>query len=580
MTTPTNAGSGPTQRVVSSPISEAVRKSNLRGQWLLEQPGDPKAWKRNELEVFICGEEGFAAIARDLRGAKHSIDIICYGFDPAMELERIGAQWPRGMTFGDLLVQKAEEGVRVRVLCWYGPIGAAMPGASLGKQRLVQRRRDPADSTETYLPSARIRQQPSFEPKRARGEYNATWYEEVFAGSIKNLCFRTRRLRGAAADAGLAADDAALPRGWVENFGLEVTATHHQKTVLVDYDHLDGRQAKGFVMGLNSLTDYWDTAEHLFKDPRRGEGWEGDGGEPGLKPYQDYACRIRGEALADVAKNFCTAWNRTAATETGGEGPAAIYQKQSALAEGLGLLNAQIVRTQSEEDDQSIRRLYQQATKFARKYVYAENQYFQYTPWVAQLKAERESYRKSYKAGQGNYGKDNTPPPDIPWLHVFSVTPTPERELMVPRTYDTVKALGHGDSMPNQDKRIEEELRAHQTDTDRYHKQQYEYEEYLNTRTGPVRLPPSPIRTLTPLARNAQASGLNQNISKQLTGLGIRSLVASLWTFDPGSIARQKEAVKHLEDSEKRSTYNVEGKRVSGMQMSPKERNDALDKDT
>jgi phosphatidylserine/phosphatidylglycerophosphate/cardiolipin synthase-like enzyme len=148
----------------------------------------------------------------------------------------------------------------------------------------------------------------------------------------------------------LAADPHAPARGAVETFGMETTATHHQKTVFIDYDATDGRQAVGHLMGLNSLTDYWDTAEHLFHDPRRGEAWEGDGGETGLKPYQDYACCIRGGALADAAKNFCTAWNKTRAANKGGEGPHAVYTWPPGLTASVNARQcAQIVRTQSEE---------------------------------------------------------------------------------------------------------------------------------------------------------------------------------------------------------------------------------------
>lgn len=131
--------SSPTQRPATSHLSETAGTTLCSGQWLLEQPDDPEQWTRTELDVKICGQKGFEAIADDILHARQSIDIICYGFDPAMEVQRKGSQWPRGTTFGDLLAQRALAGVRIRVLCWYGPVGAKMPGASEAVARVARR---------------------------------------------------------------------------------------------------------------------------------------------------------------------------------------------------------------------------------------------------------------------------------------------------------------------------------------------------------------------------------------------------------------------------------------------------------
>lgn len=48
-------------------------------------------------------------------------------------------------------------------------------------------------------------------------------------------------------------------------------ATHHQKPILIDYAHDGGSDAVGDVMGLNSVTDYWDTQQHEIDDPLREE---------------------------------------------------------------------------------------------------------------------------------------------------------------------------------------------------------------------------------------------------------------------------------------------------------------------
>jgi len=60
--------------------------------------GDPPKYKKNSLNLFICGQDAFEAIAKDIKKAKASVEIICWGFDPAMELTRNGSVWPRGDT--------------------------------------------------------------------------------------------------------------------------------------------------------------------------------------------------------------------------------------------------------------------------------------------------------------------------------------------------------------------------------------------------------------------------------------------------------------------------------------------------
>jgi len=86
-------------------------------QWFLEK--DVKTHpihNNNDLEFFMCGQEGFASIERDIRAATSSVDLVLWGFDPGMELSRKGSVWPRGTTYGDLLTAKGREGVKVRLL--------------------------------------------------------------------------------------------------------------------------------------------------------------------------------------------------------------------------------------------------------------------------------------------------------------------------------------------------------------------------------------------------------------------------------------------------------------------------------
>ena len=103
-----------------------------------------------------------------------------------------------------------------------------------------------------------------------------------------------------------------LTMGEIEKPGMQYLGTHHQKPVLIDFAHEEGAKAVGYVMGLNSVTDYWDTTAHLLDDTRREQGgvnerreclqgMAADGGFATLKPYQDYACRIDGGSALDRA---------------------------------------------------------------------------------------------------------------------------------------------------------------------------------------------------------------------------------------------------------------------------------------
>lgn len=540
------------------PIAENTRTAISSVQYLLEKAKDQHTpvFHANNLEVFICGESSFRKIAEDIKQAKTSVDIICWGFDPAMELTRSATSWPRGETWGGLLKDVAAgkhnggKPVQVRVLAWYGFIGskigaANLPGYNSGQTTTTAQRAtglNPDDWTDGI----------AITPQDKRSDFNAQWYQDAFGGQLRNLSIRTRAGDSKAVSDSLKSEPGK--RSWTETAGLETVATDHQKTVLIDYEHEGGAHAVGYVMGLNSVTDYWDTDKHLFNDPRRGASWEGAGdSEPGLKPYQDYACRIQGVALVAVSKNFTDAWNRAQCSGKGGG--TALSRSNDVDKPPAGLSRALkgtrqralIVRTQPEEGDKSIKRLYQQASSFARHYLYVENQYFQYTDWAQQLKEARASYAKGWQAG----GKS---PADLPNLHVMVVVPTPERKQMVPRTHDTVAALGHGSSMPNQDKKIDEELKAYQKD-----KEQYDKIQALRAR-NPLMFPPPPPPKLSPLAADHQAATDKGNVKDTLGSVGLRSLIGSLWSYNSEWRTTQKKELERLNEWEGSSARDTNGK--------------------
>jgi len=528
-------------------IDEVTRTATTSTQWLLENRNRKGAathpiTHNNKLQFFICGEAGFADIATQLGQAQQTIDLICWGFDPGMELVRDKrGVWPRGKTYGELLLAAAKRGVHVRLLVWYDELGVRgtnnMPGISYaalkgfgGKglkpedvtpQAILDRTVDNwcAQAPEALDNVRKLVQQGQFKVinASARQEYCARWFDAAFnssEGAWKNIVVRTR-----GGDAGHIMRSLQtepnkpgnLSAGEFEQMGMKHIGTHHQKTILIDYTHDHGRKAVGYVMGLNSVTDYWDTAQHILEDPRREQGVKSASEnvqrprcgtleacehtrrckelarcvnviDPGASeaaaarkagfrsgfrsmiPYQDYACRIsRGASLLCVHTNFMTAWDRAAGTQKKGAtvpcdpladnrcvaGPAALLVKAVA-----GDSTVQIVRTQPQDQDKTIKELYMLAAGKAALggYLYAENQYFQYQDWTEHLIQTRKKVVAAWGAGSARAGKNAR---EMPVMHVFIVIPVPERDSMVPRTYDALAALGQQNAMTGQVAMIE-----------------------------------------------------------------------------------------------------------------------------
>lgn len=532
-----------TQHKSIVPLCEGTGTAIGSAQWLLEKVEDEKTpvFHHNNLRLYICGEETFEQVALDIQNAKHSIDIVCWGFDPAMELTRKKADhWPRGDTWGDLLLGAAQgrfnngKPVKVRLLAWYDFIGSAAVNNMPGYKTEALYERSKPGMLFPPSPTARDR----------REIFNSHWYKGVVAGNHKDLSLRTRGGVHGDVMASLKDEASAKSLGRIERLGFEYLATHHQKTIVIDYE---GEKPCGYVLGLNSVTDYWDTTAHKFDDPKRGKSWEGaNDAEPGLKPYQDYGCRIEGEALAAVCKNFTEAWNKADASGKGaGSNVSREFNLKATPANLTRNLvaprqSAQILRTlpAAEGSEKSIHRLYDQAISFARHYLYVENQYFQHAAWVKELKRLRAAHLTGCQKGKLGMA-------DVPKLHVMVVTPTPERKQMVPRTHDTVAELGHGSSMPNQAKMVEAEIA-------RYQAVQEARKRY------PLTIPPpQPLSSVAQAYKDAGGGRDGETVRKELEGqFAMRSLVASLWTFDANWQTTQKDGLAKLNGWKKSSNYD------------------------
>lgn len=508
----------PIKRTEKVHIDELSCKATSTVQWFLENRSTTHpVTHNNELKVFICGETAFADIAKEIKAAKHSIDICCWGFDPGMELVRDEGKktWPRGETYGDLLIAagKGKDKVRIRLLVWYSKIGSPaalnMPGYShgtnpwrsvggsteadqIGAKRSVallqEKYRTPAVTLRAVGTPARGTGAvgtitPESLSEMAREEYCHNWYRAAFAGLLTGISIQTRAGDPAFIEKSLASEK-YKPGGLgdleAERTGMVRVGTHHQKTLLIDYDYKGGAKAVGYVKGLNLVTDYWDTEDHLIEDPKRecggereageavqvDEGKKADAGFKTFKPYRDYACRISGGALASVYANFVRAWGRA-----GGDTLCDDLETIPSALKRKGIPGAhssiQIVRTQPEEQDKTAKEMYFLATDTAANatgYLYIENQYFQYQEWAERLIQARKNVMARWKAACPAAGKTKG---DMPLLHVFIVMPVAERDQMVPRTYDTLAVLGQQAGMTGQSELIDKENKGVHTGVSR-----------------------------------------------------------------------------------------------------------------
>jgi len=424
------------QRPDVSHVDMIKRRATCTLQWFLEN--DVKTHpihNNNHLEFFMCGQEGFGAIEKDIRAATSSIDLVLWGFDPGMELTRSGNVWPRGTTYGDLLTTKAREGVKVRMLIWY--LGNVRGGL------IAENCPDIGFTTGLPLPSSKheltapvpTSSGPAPWSLTDRSNYCNEWWKIAIRGGFKNLEIRFRKVDQVKMDSNIAKYLPGSVSSATQAIGLNFIPTHHQKPVLIDYAPASApgkkRNTCGYVMGLNSVTDYWDTPAHGYNDQLRelAEVRSSFDRPWARKPYRDYAIRVQGEALYCINQNFVQGWD-TADGYNGGNsassGSPLGNERESITPGDLPVpagarCRAQILRTFPDSLDATILKAYTLAAANAVNYIYVENQYFQLADWPRMIKKIREKYCDAMKAAGAK-------PNEIAPLHMFVVIPQPERD--------------------------------------------------------------------------------------------------------------------------------------------------------
>ena len=275
------------------------------------------------------------------------------------------AEIPVSMTLGQLLKEKANEGVKVCVLLWSEK--TSLSGTGSGQ-------------TKEYFKGTRVA------------------CKAVFRESSKGL---------------------------ITNW----TMTHHQKGIMVDVapeatispDHVDpsfddqqsyiseepappaatpsassktGRRVVAFVGGLDVTGGRWDTpAKELFstlakehKDDYYQVMFEGDETEGPRQPWQDIHCQIEGPTAHDVVANFENRWLTQA------DMPRALYHVAEArdiltqtedVQRGPGAYDVQMFRSIDRHSDKTVPGIeadchlaWVRSIERAQRFIYIENQYF------------------------------------------------------------------------------------------------------------------------------------------------------------------------------------------------------------
>ena len=381
-------------------------------------------------QPLVNGEETFRAVHLAIAAARKSIDIICWGFQPSMYFIRDGS----APSIGELLLAKAREGVQVRVLGWEMPLNSAgvVGEANLpGKGPLRLRDRALQSSTQ------------------AQYDFDRQWFATCQVADSQ-AAGRADSGRPLFVSRGFSWRERAEVAHQVKYHSLDphisartrhilrVSATHHQKSVLVDYTLADS--AVGFVMGHNMLDEYWDTDAHSALNRSEPDKPAPNRGPRGMQPRQDISSQVSGPILEHLHHNFASAWRK----ETGEDLMAS--RQAMAVAEGLSIhtgsgtpMLCQLLRTQAQEGRREIEKMHLQAVNNATQFIYIENQYFRWPPLAEAIKkAALDQTREGRDPGQ--HGA----------LHLFVITNASEDGVGAGtvNTQRMIESLGRTETIP------------------------------------------------------------------------------------------------------------------------------------
>jgi phosphatidylserine/phosphatidylglycerophosphate/cardiolipin synthase-like enzyme len=418
-----------TQPEIVAPVSfQETDTVTLTPPWFVQDSEYPPALAT--YKPLVNGKDTFQAVHEAIEKATHSVDIICWGFQPSMYFIRTGEKQP---CIGELLMQKAKQGVKVRVLGWEAAFNAA---GVAGEANLPGKRGLPIDDRKM---------QSATDDQYA---YDRKWFAMCSIAGIPMPLWRDLD-RPAFASRGFSLFDraeiihqaryhSADPNLSASTLGvLGAAATHHQKTVLVDYEAPE--HAVGFVMGHNTLDEYWDTDAHSALKRDKASKPAPNAGPRGDTPRQDISSQVAGPILEHLHHNFATAWFDATGEDLMTTRDAMALGKRLKCPPNEQRHFAQILRTQAQEGRRDIETLYLQAVNNATGFIYIENQYFRWPPLAEMIK------KAALAQTQG--GRD---PGKHGALHLFVITNVTDDGIGkgTVNTHRMLDSLGRADTMP------------------------------------------------------------------------------------------------------------------------------------
>ena len=221
--------------IVSPAALQHTQEVTCIPRWYVQRTEYPPAMAT--YDPLINGEEAFEAVHLAIAQAKKSIDIICWGFQPSMYFIRDG----KAPSIGQLLMDKAKDGVAVRILGWEMPFNSAGAGGEAnlpGKGTLrIQDRALQSSSKKQYDEDRKWFAECAVSDGKAAQHVALKLPVFVSRGFDFNERVEIEhQVRRARLDPQVSSKT---------RFTLAATATHHQKTVLVDFELAD--RAVGFV---------------------------------------------------------------------------------------------------------------------------------------------------------------------------------------------------------------------------------------------------------------------------------------------------------------------------------------------
>lgn len=427
--------------IVSPVALQHTQQVTCTPPWYVQDTEYPPALAT--FQPLINGEEAFKAVHLAIAQATKTVDIICWGFQPSMYFIRDGI----APSIGDLLKAKAREGVEVRVLGWEMPLNSA---GFAGEANL------PGKGT------LRIQDRALQHSTQAQYDEDRRWFADCAVSDAKAVQQAAKGLP-VFVSRGFDLDERAEIARSVKHESLDpeisakmrhtlrLTASHHQKSVLVDYELEDS--AVGFVMGHNMLDEYWDKNEHSARGRTADTKPEPNRGPRGDTPRQDISSQISGPILEHLHHNFATAWRKETGEDLLASRKAMAVGPQLQCTPGVTRQIAQVLRTQAQAGKRDIEKVYLNAVNNATQFIYIENQYFRWPPLAEAI--------KNSAACQTRAGRD---PGLHGALHLFVITNATD-DGMGAGTVNTqrmLESLGRADTIPGVTKlqRIEQVKRA------------------------------------------------------------------------------------------------------------------------